>query len=117
MLVLAQGRPYKFLFILIALVGASACNAGPQHAENEGEAQMTEAAGVPFVGKVVWQDLEGGFWGIETVEGKHLLPMGLADEFKVDGLSVRGKFRALKDVMTIQMWGTPVEITHIEPRK
>lgn len=68
---------------------------------------------VSAVGTVRYVDLEGGFYGIETDDGGRYNPSNLAAEYQEDGMTVR--FRAVRqeDVMTTQMWGTPVEILDI----
>ncbi|MCP1662299.1 MAG: DUF333 domain-containing protein [Methanocalculus sp. MSAO_Arc1] len=66
-------------------------------------------------GVVTYIDLEGGFYGIITGDDTRYLPVNLADEFSKDGLPVT--FTATKeDVMTIQMWGTPVQIITMEEK-
>ncbi|MFT6902900.1 MAG: hypothetical protein ACJAXS_003119 [Colwellia sp.] len=64
-------------------------------------------------GRVQFLNLEGGFYGIITDSGKKLLPMNMAKEFAQNGAVVRVKGK-VKDVMTIQQWGTPFTITDIE---
>jgi hypothetical protein len=64
-------------------------------------------------GRVQFLNLEGGFYGIITDSGKKLLPMNMAKEFAQNGAIVRIKGK-IKDVMTIQQWGTPFTITDIE---
>lgn len=64
-------------------------------------------------GRVQFLNLEGGFYGIITDSGKKLLPMNMAKEFAQNGAIVRVKGK-VKDVMTIQQWGTPFTITDIE---
>ena len=60
--------------------------------------------------------LEGGFFGIRTDEGNEYLPINLDEEYRKSGLRV--SFEAVPvDVMTIQMWGTPVEIKDIKLEK
>ena len=59
-------------------------------------------------------EMEGGFFGIFTTDGKQLLPMHLPEEFKVHDLTVRFRYRSLKDVVSIQMWGRSVVVTEIE---
>lgn len=104
----------SLLFVGAIGFGAVACTAAPMVEAEGSPAKVAEANVIAFSGKVIWLDLEGGFWGIETAQGKQLLPMSLPEQFKKDGLQVRGQFLVLKDVMTIQMWGTPVELSHIE---
>ena len=63
-------------------------------------------------GVITFIDLEGGFYGIITGAGTRYLPLNLAEEFRIDGLSVT--FTATpEDVMTIQQWGQPVTILSI----
>lgn len=64
-------------------------------------------------GTVQFLNLEGGFYGIITDSGKRLLPMNLAKEFRQNGAIIRVKGK-VKNVLTIQQWGTPFEISDIE---
>jgi hypothetical protein len=64
-------------------------------------------------GRVQFLNLEGGFYGIITDSGKKILPMNLAKEFAQNGAIVRIKGK-VKNIMTIQQWGTPFTITEIE---
>ncbi|MFO7447282.1 MAG: hypothetical protein R6W90_13010 [Ignavibacteriaceae bacterium] len=62
-------------------------------------------------GTVVYMDLEGGFYGIVDDEGNKYNPTNLTEEFREDSLRVKFTFRRTKQQMSIQMWGTMVEIT------
>jgi heat shock protein HslJ len=64
-------------------------------------------------GTVTYFDLEGGFYGIVGSDQTHYLPLNLPPEFEKDGIKV--SFTAVKEteVMTIQMWGTPIRILSI----
>jgi hypothetical protein len=64
-------------------------------------------------GRVQFLNLEGGFYGIITDSGKKILPMNMTKEFAQNGAIVRIKGE-VKNVMTIQQWGTPFTITEIE---
>ncbi|MGB1263604.1 MAG: hypothetical protein ACPG52_11895 [Cognaticolwellia sp.] len=64
-------------------------------------------------GRVQFLNLEGGFYGIITDSGKKILPMNMKKEFAKNGAIVRIKGK-VKNVMTIQQWGTPFTITDIE---
>jgi hypothetical protein len=64
-------------------------------------------------GRVQFLNLEGGFYGIITDSGQKILPMNMAKEFAQNGAVVRIKGK-VKNVMTIQQWGTPFTITDIE---
>jgi len=64
-------------------------------------------------GRVQFLNLEGGFYGIITDSGRKILPMNMTQEFAQNGAIVRIKGK-VKNVMTIQQWGTPFTITEIE---
>ncbi|HZD42666.1 MAG TPA: DUF333 domain-containing protein, partial [Methanomicrobiales archaeon] len=64
-------------------------------------------------GTVTFVDLEGGFYGIIADNGEKYYPLNLEDAYKKDGLSVRYHALVKEDVSTVQMWGTPIEITDI----
>jgi hypothetical protein len=77
---------------------------------------LPKSAGV----KVMWQtatvkymEFEGGFWGLVTENGQKLLPMNLAKEFRQLGAVVKFQGQVKGDMMTIQQWGTPFQITEI----
>jgi inhibitor of cysteine peptidase len=63
---------------------------------------------------VVFLSIEGGFYGIKGDNGKNYDPANLPDEFRKDGLRVRCEVRELRDRASVHMWGTIVEVVHIE---
>lgn len=65
-------------------------------------------------GTIKFIDLEGGFHGIVSDDGKHYDPGTLSPEFKVDGLRVRFMVELHRNVYTSHMWGTPVSILYIK---
>ena len=66
------------------------------------------------IATVVYIELEGGFWGLTTVDGDQLLPLNMPEQLKVEGAEVRVWVKPVEDAVTIQMWGTPVKITRFE---
>lgn len=66
-------------------------------------------------GEIVWNDFEGGFFGIEAQGGIRYYPLdSLDEELRVDGLRVRFELQLRPDVMTTVMWGTPVSVISIQ---
>ncbi len=65
-------------------------------------------------GRVQFLDFEGGFYGIITDDGKKLLPMNLKAEYHQLGAVIQFKGYVMKDVVTIQQWGTPFKIAEIK---
>ncbi|MCX6701025.1 MAG: hypothetical protein NTV68_14095, partial [Methanomicrobiales archaeon] len=63
-------------------------------------------------GIIHYEDLEGGFYGINADSGAKYLPISLDDTFKTDGLRIN--FSAYPaSVSTIAMWGAPVRLVTI----
>ena len=59
------------------------------------------------------QEIEGGFFGLVADDGTKYDPGTLPEAFRKDGMRV--KFTARKtNAMTTRMWGTTVEVDHIE---
>ncbi len=60
-------------------------------------------------GTMEFVDLEGGFWAVVS-DGERFIPLGLSEEYMVEGLKVRFKVVEQPDMMGIHMAGTYVEI-------
>ncbi|MDN7011724.1 DUF333 domain-containing protein [Methanoculleus sp. FWC-SCC3] len=65
---------------------------------------------VAKTGTVTYVDLEGGFYGIVGDDGERYLPLDLDERYQVDGMRLTFAGEVSRDTMTIQQWGTPVEI-------
>lgn len=64
-------------------------------------------------GKITFQDLEGGFWGIISSDGKKYVPIErLPEDFRVDGLKIRANVEEVL-VLGTSMWGKHVRIISI----
>ena len=72
-----------------------------------------EPSTVTGEGTVQYIDLEGGFFGIVADDGTRYLPLNLPEEFSEDGLAIEFTGIIREDVVTIQQWGTPLELTGI----
>jgi inhibitor of cysteine peptidase len=74
---------------------------------------------VEGTGTIVYNDFEGGFYGIvadSCIPGypiNHLDPINLPQEFKEDGLRVSFKVRLRPDLISFHMRGILVEILEI----
>ncbi len=67
-----------------------------------------------IIGHVTYIDLSGGFWGIVASDGQQYQPARpLPSRFQQEGKSVKVKAHPAGGV-SIFMWGTQVEIDHIE---
>ena len=64
-------------------------------------------------GTIVYKSLEGGFFAIESDDGKTYDPINLPETFKRDGLKVKGNAKLRKDVGSIHMAGDIIEIVNI----
>jgi len=110
---------------LLLSVILSFCLAGCSQESNEqgkAPAQLKEVTSqVKETKEKGWQevtvnhyDFEGGFYGLVTNTGDKLLPMNLAKEYQLPGTVLKVQGELIKDMMTIQQWGQPFKITHVE---
>lgn len=97
--------------VLALLVLPAGCAAQQGTPETAGAISREDTR--QFKAEVIWIPLEGGFYGLLAEDGSKYLPLNLPVEFQKDGLQVKVEGE-LKQVMTIQMWGTPLEIQKIE---
>lgn len=68
---------------------------------------------IKISGKIVYQNLEGGFWGIEGDDGQQYRPVNLPKELQEKGKRV--KLTATEvDEMSIFMWGIAVKIESVD---
>ena len=65
-------------------------------------------------GTIVYNEIEGGFYGIRADDGKKYNPVNLDPSFRKDGLRVRFDANLKKGMVGIHMWGEYVEILRIE---
>ena len=64
-------------------------------------------------GRVVHQDLEGGFWGIVADDGTQYHPVeGLPHSYRQEGCRIAAEIEPA-NVMTFAMWGKNVRIKSI----
>jgi len=107
-----SGPPWSVFFLILALLyltSGCASHREPQEAAGSRSGEETRS----FVAEVSWIPLEGGFFGLLAADGSRFMPLNLPEEFQRDGLKIRVEGE-LKQVMTIHMWGTPLEIRWIE---
>ncbi len=63
-----------------------------------------------ITGKVTWQDLGTGFWGIVDSNGREWRPVNMPEQLKKDGKQVTLTVREVDEEASIFMWGTAVEV-------
>ena len=94
-----------FLLMAMAISGCQSTTPAQESHRDDG--------GTAFTGRVVYNALEGGFWGVITDSDQQLdgtLPAALQQ----DGLRVTGRYRKREGMMSFRMWGTPVEFIALE---
>ncbi len=66
-------------------------------------------------GTVVYNDFEGGFWGIVGDDGQKYRPVdGLPDAVQEEGLRVEAEVEPVT-VLSFAMWGRSVRIHAVKP--
>ncbi len=61
-------------------------------------------------GKVVFQNLETGFWGIIGEDGREWRPVKMPEQLKHEGKTVEVTVEEADEDVSVFMWGTPVKI-------
>ena len=61
-------------------------------------------------GKVVFQNLGMGFWGIIDNRGNEWRPVNMPEQLKKPGAEVSLRIKEVNEDASMFMWGTPVEI-------
>jgi hypothetical protein len=95
-------------FILILISSLAGCSSRKSVAGDR------PAGRLDFTGWVVYQDIEGGFYGIRDKDGHQFEPVNLPDDLKIDGLSVIVTAEPLPGTSSTHMWGTVIRIMDIK---
>ena len=91
---------FKWLLLCVLALSTVACGGTSEN--------VVESRGV-----VQYQNLEGGWWYIQTDAGEKYTPFPLPDEFKIPGLNVQVSMVLLKDTASVYP-GIHVRIVAIE---
>ncbi len=84
-----------------------------QGCSSQSQVREPEFEGTVITGTITYIDLEGGFFGIVGDDGNKYDPLNLEPEYQKDGLRIKVGISVRKNVMTVRMWGTPVQINQI----
>jgi hypothetical protein len=76
------------------------------------EPDSAALAAMQIEGTVVYKDLEGGFFALESDDGNKFNPVNLPEDFRKDGLKVNVSARPYEG-MSMHMYGTLIEIVDI----
>ncbi|HUU74572.1 MAG TPA: hypothetical protein VMW63_00610 [Methanoregulaceae archaeon] len=76
--------------------------------------QPSDEKSVSGTGTVVYQNLEGGFYGIVADDESHYYPLNLEEQYQVDGLPIVFSGIIRDDVATIVQWGIPLELISVQ---
>jgi hypothetical protein len=104
--------PWTLFFLIFAMLYLAA-GCAPHREPPEAAGARANEEIRSFVAEVQWIPLEGGFFGLVAEDGSRFLPLNLPEDFRRHGLKVRVEGEP-KQVMTIHMWGMPLEIRRIE---
>lgn len=111
---------HKFIYSLLLCFALLACQKADVtkidivHPQTKGKIDVIGEKTPMLEGRIKYLAFEGGFYGIIAKNGDKLLPLNLKKEFHQSGAIVKFKGHEATDVMTIQQWGTPFKLTHIE---
>ena len=71
---------------------------------------QTNMAKLQISGRVVYQDLGTGFWGIIDASDRKWRPLNLPKKLQQEGLEVNITAVEATEDVSIFMWGQPIEI-------
>ena len=66
-----------------------------------------------FTGNVVFNEFEGGFWGIITSDGQKLHG-SIKPNLQKKDLVVSGFYTIKTDIISMRMWGKPASFTNLK---
>lgn len=67
-----------------------------------------------ITGKSRYISLEGGFWAIESEDGRKFTPINMPEQLKTNGATVRVQAQLLKGAASVSMWGDAIRIISFE---
>jgi hypothetical protein len=79
------------------------------------ESDSVTSAVFQIEGTVIYKELEGGFFALESADGGKYNPVNLPEEFRENGLKVSVSARPYEG-MSMHMYGTLIEIVDIAKR-
>ncbi|MCV6638515.1 hypothetical protein [Candidatus Albibeggiatoa sp. nov. NOAA] len=97
----------KYLLLLITLIVSPFSFA-------DGLDKTTDLKPIELLLKVKYVDIENGFYGFETIEGRKYLPTNMPDSFKQEGLIIQVVAVRQPHVVGIHMWGEYIRIISIQ---
>jgi hypothetical protein len=69
---------------------------------------------IQILGKIIYLSIEGGFWGIESQEGKKYFPIdGLPRPFQKENIQIKATVVPSPE-FNVHMWGRAIKIKEIE---
>lgn len=69
---------------------------------------------IKISGKVSYQNLGTGFWGIIGKDGREWRPVNMPEQLKYEGKEIQVVAVEADEDVSIFMWGTPVKIISFE---
>ena len=102
----------RYLLIMLSVLALAACQQTEQ--ETNTSSTVNEQSRTMITVTVKYLEIEGGFYGLVTQDGKKLLPMNLASQYRKAGTVLKVSGKQLTDVMTTQQWGTPYQISEVK---
>ncbi len=76
-----------------------------QMSSNDQETSQAQDGQMTITGTLLWQEMEGGFYGFVTKDGKKFMLNGIAEEHRKNGIVLSVTGSVMTDMMTIQQFG------------
>ncbi|MFH0966708.1 MAG: hypothetical protein V1862_03375, partial [Methanobacteriota archaeon] len=76
---------------------------------DSGAVHLQSSSEITGTGTIIYQDFEGGFFGVISDDGHRYLPPDIPVDLQVNGTRVSFIFKPITDKVTFYMWGEQVE--------
>ncbi|GAA0858297.1 hypothetical protein [Aliiglaciecola litoralis] len=69
---------------------------------------------ITVTGTIVYKELEGGFFALDSDDGKKYMPRGMDKTLLKHGMKVQVKGHVLKDMLTFQQYGEVLKVVEAD---
>ena len=81
----------------------------------DGQDNKTEKdAHMIITGQVLYQTMEGGFYGFVANDGRKYMPSGLAKQYRKNGLILEISAQLMPDILTTQQFGEVIKVLEVK---
>ena len=104
---------YAVCMLPLMLLSLNACSQQQSNAEPIEKEQTMQSKSQEISGTLIYKNLEGGFYGFDSDNGKKYTLRNLAPEFKKNGIKLQVSGRVRNDIMTFTQYGDVFDVENV----